>query len=55
MSNFTQWHSSGQLKYRVDIVRGLESAPAAINNNKLFDGSNNGKLMVQLSDPPAAP
>ena len=53
MSNFTQWHSSGQLKYRVDIVRGLESAPAAIN--KLFDGSNNGKLMVQLSDPPAAP
>jgi len=53
VSNFTQWHSSGQLKYRVDIVRGLESAPAAIN--KLFDGSNHGKLMVQLSDPPAAP
>jgi hypothetical protein len=53
VSNFTQWHSSGQLKYRGDIVRGLESAPAAIN--KLFDGSNNGKLMVQLSDPPAAP
>jgi NADPH-dependent curcumin reductase CurA len=53
VSNFTQWHSSGQLKYRVDIVCGLESAPAAIN--KLFDGSNNGKLMVQLSDPPAAP
>jgi hypothetical protein len=52
VSNFTQWHSAGQLKYRVDIVRGLESAPAAIN--KLFDGSNNGKLMVQLSDPPAA-
>jgi NADPH-dependent curcumin reductase len=53
VSAFTQWHSSGQLKYRVDIVCGLESAPAAIN--KLFDGSNSGKLMVQLSDPPAAP
>jgi NADPH-dependent curcumin reductase CurA len=53
VSNFTQWHSSRQLKYRVDIVRGLESAPVAIN--KLFDGSNNGKLLVQLSDPPAAP
>ena len=51
LSNFTQWHSSGRLKYRVDIVRGLECAPAALN--KLFDGSNNGKLMVQLSDPPA--
>lgn len=50
--NFTQWYSSGQLKYRVDIVRGLEAAPVAIN--KLFDGSNNGKLMVQLSDPPAS-
>jgi NADPH-dependent curcumin reductase CurA len=52
VSSFTQWHSSGELKYRVDIVRGLESAPAAIN--KLFDGSNHGKLMVELSDPPSA-
>jgi NADPH-dependent curcumin reductase len=53
VSSFTQWYSSGQLKYRVDIVSGLESAPAAIN--KLFDGSNHGKLIVQLSDPPAVP
>ncbi len=52
VSNFTQWYRSGQLKYRVDVVRGLEAAPAAIN--KLFDGSNNGKLMVQVSDPPRA-
>ncbi|HEY6337668.1 MAG TPA: NADP-dependent oxidoreductase, partial [Candidatus Sulfotelmatobacter sp.] len=52
INNFTQWHSSGRLKYRVEIVRGIESAPAAIN--KLFDGSNNGKLMVQVSDPPAS-
>jgi hypothetical protein len=51
-SNFANWHSAGLLKYRVDIVSGLESAPAAIN--KLFDGSNNGKLIVQVSDPPAA-
>jgi NADPH-dependent curcumin reductase CurA len=52
VSSFTQWYSSGQLKYRVDIVRGLEQAPVAIN--KLFDGSNQGKLMVQVSDPPGA-
>jgi hypothetical protein len=49
VTNFTQWHISGKLKYRVDIVRGLESAPAAIN--KLFDGSNTGKLMIEVSDP----
>jgi NADPH-dependent curcumin reductase len=53
VSNLTQWYSSGQLKYRVDIVRGLEAAPAAIN--KLFDGSNHGKLMVEVSDPTGAP
>jgi NADPH-dependent curcumin reductase CurA len=49
VSNFTQWHISGKLKYRVEIVRGLESAPTAIN--KLFDGSNTGKLMIEVSDP----
>jgi len=36
----------------VDIVHGLDAAPAAIN--KLFDGSNNGKLMIHISDPPGA-
>jgi NADPH-dependent curcumin reductase len=51
VSDFTQWHSSGRLKYRVDIVRGLEAAPVAIN--RLFDGSNNGKLIVQVTDPPS--
>jgi NADPH-dependent curcumin reductase len=50
VSNFTEWYSAGKLKYRVDIVRGLEAAPAAIN--KLFDGSNHGKLIVQISDAP---
>lgn len=49
VTNFTQWHISGKLKYRVEIVRGLESAPTAIN--KLFDGSNTGKLVIEVSDP----
>ncbi|WP_289032459.1 NADP-dependent oxidoreductase [uncultured Roseibium sp.] len=39
---------AGQLKYRLDIVEGLENAPAALN--KLFDGSNQGKLVVKVSD-----
>jgi NADPH-dependent curcumin reductase CurA len=50
VSNFTQWYNSGQLKYRVDVVHGLDTSPVAIN--KLFDGSHNGKLIVQVSDPP---
>ena len=41
-----QWYSEGKLKYRVDIVEGLKNAPAALN--KLFEGSNQGKLIVQL-------
>ncbi len=52
ITNFTEWYNSGRLKYRVDIVRGLEAAPTAIN--KLFDGSNQGKLIVQISDAPGA-
>lgn len=42
------WIAEGRLRYRSDIVRGLEHAPAAVN--RLFDGSNTGKLMVQVSD-----
>ncbi len=46
-----QWIQQGKLKYRVDIVEGLEQAPAALN--RLFDGANIGKLMVKVSDEPA--
>ncbi|WP_417666603.1 NADP-dependent oxidoreductase [Roseibium sp.] len=42
----------GQLKYRLDVVDDLENAPAALN--KLFDGSNKGKLVVKVSGPEAA-
>jgi len=40
------WLMQGKLKYRVDVVEGLENAPRALK--KLFDGSNNGKLIVQV-------
>ena len=46
---FTQmigWVMQGKLKYRVDVVQGLENAPKALL--KLFDGSNHGKLIVQV-------
>ncbi|HSB08221.1 MAG TPA: NADP-dependent oxidoreductase [Blastocatellia bacterium] len=40
------WLMEGKIKYRVDVVEGLEQAPRAVN--KLFDGSNRGKLVIKL-------
>ena len=39
--------ASGRLKYREDIVDGLESAPSALAG--LFEGRNFGKLIVRVS------
>lgn len=47
MANLMKWHAQGRLKYRIDVVEGLENAVTAVN--KLFDGSNSGKLIVQIS------
>ena len=44
------WLLSGKLKYRLDMVEGLENAPAALH--KLFDGTNAGKLLVKVSQEP---
>lgn len=41
-----KWYAEGRLKYRVDVVDGLERAPRALG--KLFDGSNQGKLVVRI-------
>lgn len=40
------WYQSGQLKFRVDEVDGLEHAPVALN--RLFEGKNVGKLVVRI-------
>jgi NADPH-dependent curcumin reductase len=45
-----RWMAEGRLRYRTDIVEGLERAPAAVN--RLFDGANIGKLLVRVSDDP---
>ena len=44
------WLAEGRLKYRVEVVDGLENAPAAVT--RLFDGTNTGKLMVKVSEEP---
>jgi NADPH-dependent curcumin reductase len=43
-----QWYAQGKIKYRVDAIDGLENAPRAIN--KLFDGTNQGKLIIRVSE-----
>ena len=42
-----RWFKEGRLKYREDVVDGLENAPIAFG--RLFDGSNFGKLLVRVS------
>jgi NADPH-dependent curcumin reductase CurA len=41
------WFKQGRLKYREDIVEGLENAPVAFA--RLFEGTNFGKLLVRVS------
>lgn len=45
------WIGEGKLKFRLDVVEGLRGAPLALN--KLFDGSNSGKLLVKISGEPS--
>lgn len=47
ISELAKWYMQGKLKYRVDEVAGLENAPKAVN--KLFDGTNQGKLILKVS------
>ena len=44
--------ASGRLKYREDIVDGLDAAPAAFIG--LLEGRNFGKLIVRVSDDPTS-
>jgi NADPH-dependent curcumin reductase CurA len=46
------WLKSGQLKYKEDVVLGLEKAPRAFIG--LLRGENFGKLIVKVSDDPTA-
>jgi NADPH-dependent curcumin reductase len=51
IEDLSKWFAEGKLQYRVDVVQGLEHAPSGVN--KLFDGSNKGKLIVKVSDEPS--
>ena len=47
LAELSTWLKEGKLRYREDVVEGLENAPAALL--RLFDGSNTGKLIVKVT------
>jgi NADPH-dependent curcumin reductase CurA len=47
------WIRDGKLKDRVDVLDGLENAPAALL--RVFEGKNRGKQLVKLASPAPAP
>jgi NADPH-dependent curcumin reductase CurA len=47
------WVREGRVRYREDVVQGLESAPEAFRG--LLAGRNFGKLLVQVGEDPTAP
>src|SRR5579872_2532691 len=48
LKRLSRWVREGKIKYREDVVQGLENAPKAFL--RLFDGSNFGKLVVKIAD-----
>lgn len=50
VADLARWVAEGKIVFREDVVEGLENAPAALL--RLFDGSNTGKLMVQIGPEP---
>jgi NADPH-dependent curcumin reductase CurA len=49
----TGWVGEGRLRYREDVVAGLENAPAAFIG--LLAGRNFGKQLVQVGEDPTRP
>ncbi len=48
-SEMTAWLKDGSVRYREDVVEGLETAPAAFMG--LLEGKNFGKLVVKVAEP----
>ncbi len=48
LHQMSEWVQNGQIKYREDVVEGLERAPEALIG--LLEGRNFGKLVVRVGD-----
>lgn len=49
IGDMLDWYRKGELKFRADVVEGLENAPRAFIG--MLQGRNFGKLVVQLGEP----
>ncbi|MFZ0889120.1 MAG: NADP-dependent oxidoreductase [Candidatus Binataceae bacterium] len=49
IGDLARWAGEGKIKHRVDVVDGLENAPAAFI--RLFTGQNIGKQLVRIAEP----
>jgi NADPH-dependent curcumin reductase CurA len=45
-ADLSRWYAEGRLKYREEVVAGLERAPATLT--RLFTGAHDGKLVVKI-------
>jgi len=48
LADMSQWIADGEIKYREDIVEGLDNAVGAFQG--LLEGNNFGKLLIQVSE-----
>lgn len=48
MKDLTEWVVSGKIKYKENVIKGIENAPKAFIG--LFHGENIGKQLVHISD-----
>ncbi len=51
-ARMAEWIRDGRIKYREDIVDGLENAPTALK--RLFESKNFGKQLVRIRPDPTA-
>ena len=48
-AQLSRWLQEEKLKFRLNISSGIEQAPQALV--KLYEGSNDGKVLLKLGDP----
>ena len=52
LADMKGWLREGRIRYRSTILQGIEQAPSALIG--LFNGTNTGKMLVQLAQQPGA-
>ena len=53
LTDMKRWLNEGRIRYRSTILQGIEQAPAALIG--LFNGTNTGKMLVQLAEDSSSP